>query len=48
MWPQVDADGCRRRMKSVYRLRQMLGNANAVLTQAGRLLIDPGEIAVDA
>jgi DNA-binding SARP family transcriptional activator len=49
MWRNIDADGSRKRMKStVYRLRQMLGAADAVQTQGGRISLDPGRVAVDA
>jgi LuxR family maltose regulon positive regulatory protein len=49
MWPDVDADASRKRMKStVYRLRQMLGAADAVLTQGGRTSLNEKRISVDA
>jgi DNA-binding SARP family transcriptional activator len=49
MWRNVDADTSRKRMKStVYRLRQMLGAADAVQTQGGRIALDPGRVTVDS
>lgn len=49
LWPEADATGARKRMKStVYRLRQMLGRSDAVVTQGGRIALDPETVAVDA
>lgn len=48
LWPDADDAAGRKRMKStVYRLRQMFGCAEAILTQGGRIALNPEKVAVD-
>lgn len=48
LWPESDEATARKRMKStVYRLRQLLGGSNTVLTKGGRIALNPDAVAVD-
>lgn len=49
LWPELDATDARKRMKStVYRLRQMIGISEAIVTQGGRIALDPDHVSIDA
>jgi hypothetical protein len=49
LWPDGDYGDARKRMKStVYRLRQLIGMPEAVVTQGGRIAVDPECVSIDA
>ncbi|MFC5585023.1 BTAD domain-containing putative transcriptional regulator [Nitratireductor kimnyeongensis] len=49
LWPDLNADEARKRMKStVYRLRQMVGTSEAIVTAGGRISFDPEHVSIDA
>ncbi|MEM5474273.1 hypothetical protein WNZ14_21295 [Hoeflea sp. AS60] len=49
LWPEIGESDARKRMKStVYRLRQLIGLPEAVVTQGGRIALDPEHVSIDA
>lgn len=49
LWPDLATSEALKRMKStVYRLRQMIGAREAVITQGGRIALDPEYVSIDA
>jgi len=49
LWPDADEATVRKRLKStVYRLRQLIGKPEAILTRSGRVSIDAAVVTVDA
>jgi len=49
LWPDAEGDAAHRALgTTVYRLRKLLGKAEVVLQQDGRVALDPREVFVDA
>jgi DNA-binding SARP family transcriptional activator len=49
LWPEADEATARKRLKStVYRLRQLIGKPEAVLTGGGKVAFDASLVAIDA
>jgi hypothetical protein len=49
LWPDAEGDGARHALETTaYRLRRILGAADALPLRGGRLALDPGRVFVDA